>query len=290
MRVALSALARCVPPAQAWELVVVDNGSTDSTQEVVAEFVAILPLTIVHETIPGLSYARNRALSVVGSAFVVFTDDDVEIPATWLRAWGTALETCNSAAWFGGPVRPSFPEGKPRWLEAESLQLLDGLLVHHDLEGNSRPYAALDGLPIGANFGLRMAAVEMVGLFRTDLGHAGSSLGLGEETDWLSRAKSAGLGGYFVSDAGVVHPIDRARLRWRYAWRFGVATGTSIARRCEKIPRPSLLRQISQVLRGFRQLAIGRADRFRKCLMNAGVESGFRRERDAAMASSLRVA
>ncbi|MCA9314703.1 MAG: glycosyltransferase family 2 protein [Planctomycetes bacterium] len=288
LRAALSALTRCRPPAQVWEVMVVDNGSTDSTQEVVSEFAAVLPVSTVYEAQPGLSHARNRALREVDSRFVVFTDDDIQIPTTWLQAWDSALATCGAVGWFGGPVRPSFPDGEPRWLRAESLGVLDGLLVHHDLGADSRPYHALDALPVGANFGLRTSAVETVGLFRTDLGHSGSSLGLGEETDWLSRARAAGLDGHFVAEAGVVHPIDRTRLRWSYAWRFGVAAGSSIARRGGRISRPSYLRQASQLLRGLRQLAIGRADRFRQCLMNAGVEAGLRRERRAVRASSLR--
>jgi glycosyltransferase involved in cell wall biosynthesis len=61
-----------------WELVMVDNGSTDATRRTIASFAerAGLPVRYVHQPTPGLSNARNAGLAVARGALIAFTDDD----------------------------------------------------------------------------------------------------------------------------------------------------------------------------------------------------------------------
>ena len=77
---ALGTLTHLVPPHDArWELVVVDNASTDRTREVLAAFAGRLPLRVAFEQKSGLSHARNCALDNAGGDYVLWTDDDVEV-------------------------------------------------------------------------------------------------------------------------------------------------------------------------------------------------------------------
>src|SRR3954454_20991642 len=66
------------------EIVVIDNGSRDDTRDVVMSAGGSAGVCYVLETSPGLSIARNRALSEVESTVLLFTDDDVEVPAAWV--------------------------------------------------------------------------------------------------------------------------------------------------------------------------------------------------------------
>lgn len=73
----LEAMTRLVvPPALTWELIVVDNGSTDGTSALLDRYRARLPLRSVVEPVPGLSVARNAGLHVARGEVIAFTDDD----------------------------------------------------------------------------------------------------------------------------------------------------------------------------------------------------------------------
>ena len=81
---ALSALAQLDSPAGGWKLVVVDNGSTDETKEIIQSFTGRLPITYVFEAAPGKNAALNAGLNKIEGDLVVFTDDDTLPHADWL--------------------------------------------------------------------------------------------------------------------------------------------------------------------------------------------------------------
>ena len=90
-------------PAQLdWELLVVDNGSTDSTGEVIRRYQDRLPIRHVEEPRIGISHARNRAVSEGRGRYLCWTDDDVRLDPDWLAAYLAAFERHPEAAVFGG--------------------------------------------------------------------------------------------------------------------------------------------------------------------------------------------
>src|SRR5512143_830758 len=87
----LERMTRLVAPSGCtWELLVINNNSTDATESVIARFEARLPIRGVFETQPGLSNARNRAVREAGGEYVLFTDDDVLVDPDWLVAYNAA--------------------------------------------------------------------------------------------------------------------------------------------------------------------------------------------------------
>src|SRR5438270_7390140 len=66
-----------------WELIVVDNNSTDDTPNVLAEFVARLPLRALREPAPGKSNAANLAVREARGEYILWTDDDVLVAPDW---------------------------------------------------------------------------------------------------------------------------------------------------------------------------------------------------------------
>src|SRR5262245_11046394 len=99
------------------ETVVVDNGSTDDTAEVVERHRRAWPSRFVGcvEPRPGKSIALGTALAAATGDVVAFTDDDVLVDAGWLEAIRTAMADASTAL-VGGPVAPRWESPPPRWL------------------------------------------------------------------------------------------------------------------------------------------------------------------------------
>src|SRR5262245_27749696 len=89
LALALRALARVsVPDGLAWELIIVDNNSTDETARIVREFAALSGLRVryLFETRQGLSFARNTGIASAEGRIIALTDDDVLVEPNWIAS------------------------------------------------------------------------------------------------------------------------------------------------------------------------------------------------------------
>ncbi len=158
--------------APSFELIVVDNGSTDETALVAQRFGA----RVISERRPGVAQARQTGFAAARGEIIASTDADSVVPPSWLGRLMHALHRHPDAVAVGGPVRYSFAE--PILTEAFDrtipiLHAVDRWL--HD----GRPHL------IGANFAVRRSAFEIIGGFRTDLE-------LAEDLDLSHRLHSVG--------------------------------------------------------------------------------------------------
>ena len=104
----LATLGRCrIPTGFTWEVVVVNNDSSEATDRVVARHRHTLPLVLEHEPLTGLSRARNRGLQVARGNLIVFTDDDVTVSEGWLEAYWEAY-AARPDCFLGGRIRSQF--------------------------------------------------------------------------------------------------------------------------------------------------------------------------------------
>jgi len=218
----LSSVAASQLPAQIrWEVLVVDNNSSDGTRKVVEEFCNCHPgrFRYVFEAIQGLSHARNSGIRHARGEIIAFTDDDVIVEPTWL--WNL---TCSLASdrWVGagGRILPTDNFSPPRWLVLDGPRSMAGALyAHFDLGDKLR---RLDRPPYGANMAYRKAIFQKYGDFRTDLGRCGDSLISNEDTEFGGRLIAAGESLLYEPSAKVYHPVPESRLRKDYflAWWF----------------------------------------------------------------------
>jgi glucosyl-dolichyl phosphate glucuronosyltransferase len=258
----------------ALEVLVVDNNCTDGTPEVVEAFREKLPIRRITENQQGLAHARNRAVAEFRGDVLLFTDDDMELAPGWLAAYGDAINTFPDAEYFGGRILPGWENFKPRWIRDKPLPLLDGILGWFDYGVETRPYGATDQGPVGGSFGVRRRLFERAGGFRPDLGRVGVDFGRGEETEFIHRAKHIGAKGIYVGQSLCWHTIDRHRLGLLTLFRYGIASGRARQSVSAGERRGPLARTGSFLLRGVFQLMKGRGDRFRQCIINAGIEIG----------------
>jgi glycosyltransferase involved in cell wall biosynthesis len=259
------------------ELLIIDNNCTDDTHEIVETFRESLPVRRVTESRQGLGHARNRAVTEAQGDVLLFTDDDVRIGAGWLAAYADAIHCFPDAGYFGGRILPDWGSKKPRWVGDEPLPLIDGLLVWFDHGTETRPFEATEPPPFGASFAIRRQLSDKIGGFRVDLGTGGTALGRGEETEFMMRARDFGVQGVYVGKALCFHAYDPSRLTSAALYRYGIACGRSHKAITSHSHHGGYRAAAWFVIRGMVQMLRGRGDRFRQCIINAGIEMGTRR-------------
>jgi glycosyltransferase involved in cell wall biosynthesis len=202
---------RC-PAGVDYEILVVDNNSTDGTPEVIESYRAILTprLRRVFEPQQGLSHARNRALQEAKGQVVAFLDDDVIVDPDWLAAVAGAFQEY-SAAVVGGRSYLIYRSRRPSWLPEHYEFLLSRL------DYGERVLVGTDKDLYGLNFSVEKEMAVRAGGFNPALGRCGrGSLRSGEESDLLRRIRE--LGGVVVYEPGAVvgHMVapERLTIRW----------------------------------------------------------------------------
>ena len=214
-------------PRAPWELIVVNNNSDDSTEDVLQTFKDRLPLRRIFESALGLSHARNAAVKHATGDYVLWTDDDVFVDPGWLLAYERAVERWRDAAFFGGPVRPRFEGNAPKWVFTAWEKLI-GPFGLRDL--GPEPFEFQDGgeIPWGANFAVRLRDQRRFP-YDPALGRKGNGGLLGEETAVIQAILASGSAGWWVPDAAVEHCIPKNRQTLRYLrdyyTRFGRTYG-----------------------------------------------------------------
>lgn len=182
------------PPDVRWEVLVIDNGSGETTREAVRHVrdTTSLPLRYVVEERPGLSRARNRALDEARGEILAFTDDDCRVAPDWLKRLSESFSREPSPEFVCGRVAPAEGAGDRVPSTGESPSRWCG------------SPADLLGLCMGANMAFVRGVVDQVGRFDCRLG-AGSPLHAAEDTDYLYRGRMAGCRVLFAPEVLVHH-------------------------------------------------------------------------------------
>lgn len=218
---ALRALAQQVAPVP-YEVVVVDNNSTDSTRQAVESCREWFDGCLRYEFEPrqGLSYARNAGIRTARSPLIAFTDDDVQVTPRWVARMHQVSCEYPDIDCFGGKVLPRWRSAPPSWLDRRHWSPL-ALTDHGDepfMVSAERPQCL-----IGANLVIRRRAFERAGLFAPDFHRA-------QDHEWLLRFWRAGLRGLYEPGLVVCADIDPERMTRRYHRRWHLQHGRYSAR------------------------------------------------------------
>jgi glycosyltransferase involved in cell wall biosynthesis len=191
---------------EAFEVVVVDDGSVDGTQEVLAAEVAagILSVRSVRGEGTGPTAARNAGVAIAGAPLIAFTDDDCVTDPDWLRA--------GIAAWGGDPMR--FVQGATTPIESER-HLLGPRSYSYEVTAGDEDYQTCN-IFYPRELLDRLGGFDFVNFARYG----------GEDTDLGWRAREAGATPVFAPDAKVQHAVVqldyRSAVRRAWSWRATV--------------------------------------------------------------------
>jgi glycosyltransferase involved in cell wall biosynthesis len=180
-----------------YEVIVVDDGSRDSTGDVIRRHGA---RALMHDPPRGPNAARNAGAQMAEADLIALVDDDVFAPREWLREFVEGARRHADAQAFGGPIRARLEGPAPRSCgrEAPPVTTLD--LGSGDVEAD---------LVWSANMLLRRSALELAGPFDESLPTGG------DEEEWLRRLASRGGKIVYIAAAAIDHRRvgDDARLR-----------------------------------------------------------------------------
>ncbi len=222
---AITSVLRQTLPSDMYEVVVVDNRSTDGTAEAVAEIVASNPhVKYLYEAEPGLALARNAGWRAATGTYVAFLDDDARAAADWLEtAKGLVEEDVLGLCCLGGPIRPFYTSAQPDWWRDAYETRTRG-----DQRRHLRPGEAFSG----SNMIWLAETLRRYGGFDASAGMKGSTLGMGEETALFRRVWEGEESPVFLysPDLRVSHWVPPEKMTMRYIAKRATANGQFEAR------------------------------------------------------------
>jgi glycosyltransferase involved in cell wall biosynthesis len=187
-----------VPSGAAYEIIVVDNGSTDDTEGVCAAFQRSFDgqFRRVFLSTPGLSRAGNAGFDAASGDIIAYLDDDVLPREDWLSVVYRAFSRDAGLGAISGRVELFNPADLPTSIRRQTEETQFDSLKH------------AFGLFIGCNLAIRRALIDRVGRFDTDLG-TGTWFGSAGDSDFFYRAWKAGEKLVFLPTLFVHHDHGR---------------------------------------------------------------------------------
>jgi len=213
-----------------WEVIVVDNNSSDNTRQVVEDAAAAFPapLRYLFEGTQGKAAALNSAIREARGEILMFTDDDALVEPDWLDRADAALEE-TGGAYVGGRVLPRWESARPSWIPNRNGRMW-AVIALADFGDRPREFGRGIGWPLGVNMAVRASVFHANGIWwdnRYD--RVGNSLRGQGQREWCLRARAAGLHGYYTSEMLVHHLVPADRLRKSYFRRWFYWYGISRA-------------------------------------------------------------
>jgi len=233
-----------VPQRLQVRTLVVDNGSTDGTQDLVARESATFPhpLEYLFVSTPGKAHALNAGIAATSGELVGLIDDDEEIDAAWFECiqdafYKGAVDDVGDVDFVGGRCLPNWSAPRPSWLGQGYLGVIGWVDPGPDPRPMDRTYP---GILMGGNAVIRRALLERAGPYATALNRTSTRLLGCEDEDMYHRLLALGARGRYLPNLVIHHhvPADRLTKRYFRKWCFwrGVSLGLMDSKRPAPVP------------------------------------------------------
>lgn len=217
------------------EVNVIDNLDQIEVKELIKN-IANPKIKYYVENKVGLSFARNKGISVSKGSYIYFLDDDCKVLSnTFVNVSKILLDENPSLA--GGGWLPFYTEKKPVWLDDNFGKFRLPF---------SKPTNLNDMFVTGGNFIVKNHVFKSIGYFDTSYGMKREKIGYGEETEFQFRARKNGYKILYIPDIEVLHHVGSHK--YILSWHLKSYYEHGIADRFNKMPFISLFREIIKTL------------------------------------------
>jgi glycosyltransferase involved in cell wall biosynthesis len=227
---AFSLLTAQTADRNSYEIIIVDNASTDNTKAIADSHRQRLNLIYAYESNLGLSYARNLGIKLAKAAFIAYLDDDSRPNPDWISVILNTIRVFNPDI-FGGAVFPYYQSPKPAWFLDKDATF--------GYWGDTVSPLGRDEYLSGNNIVFRKELLERLGGFNPQLGMRGTNLGYHEEAEIVKKTRAvlpyAKI--LYVPEMSLRHlvPAYKMRLGW-YVRRIFAAAKSEVILKAESMP------------------------------------------------------
>jgi glycosyltransferase involved in cell wall biosynthesis len=239
----LDSLAKNDYPESDYEIVLVNNNSTDNTRLICERFAANhqnISFRYVEEHEQGLSAARNRGIKEAKGDIVIYVDDDALVDSDYIRTYAEHFSSFPETMAAGGPIEPLYETAEPSWMSPYTKALLTAWMNYGD---KVREYPS-GRFPGGGNAAYRKSVFDKVGLFNTDLGRKGTALLASEEKDIFDKMRQLGMRVLYLPTPVLHHIIPQAKLEEPYFDRLTLQIGRSERMRTKSISQGKYVKRL----------------------------------------------
>jgi len=207
-----------------FEVIVVNNNSTDDTEQICKNYISSHPdiaIVYLNESKQGASFARNTGASLSKSSLLCFMDDDAIADADYLQRIVTFFEEHQDAGGLGGRIIPKYIPEEPKWMS----HFVSSLVGHFHYSESVTEFAA-QKFPLESNMIIRKLDFDQIKGFNTSLPGVMGTLRIGGEgKDFFFRLKELGRTIYYDPNIRVQHVVETSKLTKEYLYRVASGIG-----------------------------------------------------------------
>jgi glycosyltransferase involved in cell wall biosynthesis len=252
-----------------YEIIVVNNNSSDNTVQVCEDWIATHPdaqYAFYNEAKQGASYARNTGAAIAKGSLLCFMDDDAIAEPDYLERIIRFFEEHPDAGGLGGRIIPKYIPEEPKWMS----YYVSSMVGNFDYSPTVAVFSA-NKYPLESNMIIRKIDFDAINGFNVDLPGVVGTLRIGGEgKDFFFRLKALGRVIYYDPAIKVLHVVETTKLTKEYMYRVASGMGRGEKVRTLKISTSTYYKKIieyliklgASVVLGFKYLLQGHPAQF----------------------------
>jgi glycosyltransferase involved in cell wall biosynthesis len=244
---AMESLYNQTLPRENYEVIVVNNNSSDNTQQICEAFIAShndAQFYYFNEPEQGASFARNTGARHVHSPLLCFMDDDAVAESDYLEKIVRFFDEHPDAGGLGGRIIPKYIPAEPEWM-SHYVSSLVGHFHYSDAVTAFRP----GKYPLESNMIIRKKDFDAVGGFNNALPGVVGTLRIGGEgKDFFLKLQALGRTIYYDPAIRVQHVVETSKLTKEYLYRVASGIGRGERVRMKTIGGLALQKKIAEYI------------------------------------------